>query len=114
MNRLSSAASTTASRSQKAGVERQVFDLSLREAAASSVISRQGVVSGKLGKAWRPDRAFPIVFQMVEPRRDFEHRGSAATLGIGQTDAIEELQKRICVVMRTLPGSLRGQRLYGS
>ncbi len=26
----------------------------------------------------------------------------------------QELQKRICVVMRTLPGSLPGQRLYGS
>ncbi len=73
----------------KAGVKRQVFDVPLREAAASPVIARQGVVSGQLGKARPPDWAFPIVFQMVEPRRDFEHRRSAASLGIGEAHAIE-------------------------
>ena len=73
----------------KAGVERQVFDVPLREAAASSVIARQGVVSGQLGKARRPDRAFPIVFQMVEPGRDLEHRWSAASPGIGEAHAVE-------------------------
>src|SRR5208282_456697 len=48
---------------------------------------------GQLGKARPPDRAFPIMFQMVEPRRDFEHRRSAASLGIGEAHAIEGVAK---------------------
>jgi hypothetical protein len=46
-------------------------------------------VIAQFGQPRAPDWTFPIVFQVIEPGRDFDHRRALASVGIGDARTIE-------------------------
>ena len=58
------------------GVERDVVDVPVGQAVAARVVADQPVLGGERLQQMAPDRALPIVFQMIEPVGGLEQRRS--------------------------------------
>src|SRR5580698_1647629 len=69
-------------------VERQAFGILIGETAAPTVIARKGVIGRQLGEARLPDGALRVVFNVVEPSCDLDHRRTATALRIGNTHTV--------------------------
>jgi hypothetical protein len=72
----------------QARLEREVGRVAVGQAAPAAVITHACEMLGEFRQARAPDGAFPVVLQMVEPGRDFDHRRSATRAGIGDAHAI--------------------------
>jgi hypothetical protein len=48
-------------------LERYIFDNPIGESVATLIIPDQLVICGKFMKQSAPDRALPIIFEMIEP-----------------------------------------------
>ena len=70
------------------GIERQVLDRPVRQAATATVVSRHGVILLHLEQSRTPNRALPVEFKMVEPRRDLDQRRAAAARGVGNANPV--------------------------
>ena len=70
------------------GLDRQLADLRVREAAAALVVAQDRVALAKPIEPMAPDRAFPVQLEMGQPGRDPHQRRTAAVHRVGETGAV--------------------------
>src|SRR6184192_2512246 len=69
-------------------VERNVIELPIRQAVAARVVPDQPVVGGEDMQQVTPDRALPVIFEMIEPIGGFDQRRALSCERIGNADSI--------------------------
>src|SRR6185503_658984 len=69
-------------------LERDVLHLPVGEAVAACVVADQPMPGGELAQQVAPDRAFPIVLEVIEPVGCLEQWRSRPDFGIGDADAV--------------------------
>src|ERR1700728_2277801 len=74
-------------------LERNVFDIAVREAVAACVVADQRVVPRQLAIKMPPDRALEIEFEMRHPISGFDQLWPAADARIGELHAISRSAK---------------------
>src|SRR5215510_693791 len=69
-------------------VERNVIELPIGQAVAARIVPDQPVFGGEDMQQVTPDRALPVVFEMIEPIGGFDQRRAMSCERIGNADSI--------------------------
>ncbi len=74
---------------------RTVQDVPFGEAVGAAVVADDALAVGEIPHPVVPDGAFPFEIEMVETVGDFDERVPGADGGVGETDVVRAVQKRI-------------------
>ncbi len=77
------------------GFERNILDVPFGEAVGAAVVADDALAVGEIPHPVVPDGAFPFEIEMVETVGDFDERVPGADGGVGETDVVRVVQKRI-------------------
>src|SRR5215467_12707186 len=70
------------------GVERNVIELPIGQAVAARIVPDQPVLGSEDMQQVTPDRALPVIFEMIEPIGGFDQRRTPSCERIGNADSI--------------------------
>src|SRR6266849_1571299 len=77
------------------GFKRNILDVPFGEAVGAAVVAHDALAVGEIPHPVVPDGAFPFEIEMVETVGDFDERVPGADGGVGETDVVRVVQKRI-------------------